>query len=299
MIENNANNVIFKSSERNCHQDKLIENWYYYGYYKPFREKYLKVNTEDIEYMVDEIYNDPESINDIAKRYNILFIYDEDYVGNLLISHGGYDASTDFINLYVSDDGATAFETGRKKGTMKSEILATYAHEYTHHQQNQKGSEKDNYKGYETLAKEEDSRWEVTKKYISQVQEIDAFARGFAQEMARNKVKLSYIMNNIPEVDRLHFTEEDLDKYQTAFNKKLSKYSLSLGGIVSFMYYYLIGGDVWKRYLKRLYEFLPEKLQEREYSGSYQRRREHAVKLPIHNKGKIDAMPLGWHVNCP
>lgn len=259
--------LLRNKEEKNCCQDILIETWDYYRYYRPFREKYFKVNTEDIEYMVDEIYNNPEDIDNIAKRYNVEFEYEEDYAGSLLICKGGYDSYNDVVKLYISDEGIRAFETGKKKGTMKSEILSTYAHEYTHHQQNQKGSEKENYKSYGTFTKEGETRWGALKKYMSQTQEVDAFACGFAQEMTRNKIKLSRVLNNILEVDRVHFTEENLDSYQSAFNKKLSKYNLSLQGIASFMYYYLIGGVVWKRYLRRLYEFLPAKLQEKTYGN--------------------------------
>ena len=77
MINNNRlkeNKLTYTLQDETYDSDVLLGSWYDSRYFKPLREKYMSISTEDMSRMVDDIYDNPEDIDNIAKKYNVEFI---------------------------------------------------------------------------------------------------------------------------------------------------------------------------------------------------------------------------------
>ena len=113
--------------------------------------------------------------------------------------------------------------------------------------------------------------WLAKKMYLRQTQEVDAYARSLAQDMIKNKITLSKLINNIPNLKITSYSNKKREEYQNAFSDKLMRFGVTLQTVAILTSYYLIGGKTWKRFLRRVYEFLPMGLQEKEisYYGSF------------------------------
>ncbi len=162
-----------------------------------------------------------------------------------LIRRAYYSIGDGKIHVVLKDSAINAIENNEKKEEFKKELLQVLTHEDTHRQQDQ-GRNREQY-----YVSEE----EGPEKYLSQKFEIDAFARTVGRGLVDANVGVKTIINHLPprpEKDKV-FAQEI---YKDRMKKLASKYKLDPLSIIILSKYHLIGGSVWRRFLKRLYEYI-------------------------------------------
>lgn len=233
------------------------------------KEKYDNISTEYINSIVDKLFTDPDGDIEIEETTNILF----DYVGRVkplktadgriiktLIHHASYDKISKKIIFYLTSDGVDVINNGtsEEREIFRKQFILLYKHEQIHSQQDKEGIP--NIKYYDGDSED----WEKHKRYLSQYCEIDAFARSIAQDIENCKTKVSKIFKRLPPRDYEIITDSDREDYKSMVKYNLARYNFDDTVLDTLSDYAIIGGDVWKKLLKRIYEFLPKELQEKE-----------------------------------
>ena len=117
-------------------------------------------------------------------------------------------------------------------------------HEETHRQSRQLKSTKQSYVSDKTEDEpiNEEEALERRKKYLSQYQEIPAFARAVAENLEESGYTEDALnhLNVVPD-------ELDLDVLVPLDISRESKHAI--------VFYKVIGGDVWNRFLKEIYDW--------------------------------------------
>lgn len=237
--------------------DRLKEKHIIYNdIYRIFRESYVDLNIPAYEKMVDEIYKDPENYEDIAWDLGLIFLYDKDLENpnspNTLIWKASYNLKTGKFYVFLSEKALDGIDEGKNKEEFKKELIRILVHEDTHRQQDQGKNKEQSYIG-DFDSKNEDS----STLYFSQKFEIDAFARSVGRGIIDAQITLAKVLKLLPSKPEKR-DEFSLRDFRGSFRKIYSKYKLDPQTVALIAEYYLIGGDVWKRFLKRLYEYLPE-----------------------------------------
>lgn len=223
------------------------------------REAYAPLDIKKYEKMVDRLYARPEDVVELAWECGIIFEYEEtpkeeaeeekdpvNEKSRTLIRRAYYSIGDGKIHVVLKDSAINAIENNEKKEEFKKELLRVLTHEDTHRQQDQGKNREQRY-----VSEEE----EGLEKYLSQKFEIDAFARTVGRGLVDAGVEVETLINHLPprpEKDNV-FAQEI---YKDKMKKLASKYRLDPLSIIILSKYYLIEGNVWRRFLKRLYEYM-------------------------------------------
>lgn len=212
---------------------QLIKNHHLKESFNKLKEYYEKYDFEIIRNFFNELYENPNSLEEIEDKYNIMIAQKD---GNSFITGAAYLPDLKKYVLYLHNNAIESIEKNQNKNEIIKQAEFAMIHEYTHEQQNQG-------KFWELLQKRLIRGENDYYKYISQQHEIDAFAASIAEEaLRRNKDK-----NNI-----------------------LKKISLNDFSDLKNENYYLlndykkIGGKIWKRLLNEIYRYIKEPEQQSE-----------------------------------
>lgn len=222
------------------------------------REAYAPLDVKKYEKMVDKLYARPDDVVELAWSCGIIFEYEEiskdeakeekdstNEKSKTLIRRAYYSIGDGKIHVALKDSAIDAIENNERKEEFKKELLRVLVHEDTHRQQDQGRNREQPYIGEE----------EGLEKYLSQKFEIDAFARTVGRGLIDASVEIETIVNQLPPRPGNDgaFAQEI---YKNKMKKLASKYKLDPLSIVILSKYHLIGGDIWRRFLKRLYEYM-------------------------------------------
>jgi hypothetical protein len=193
---------------------------------KQLREYFRKPDFSWIKTMVDKIYKSPDNIDEISNKYNIEF--EEGGDSDLIITQASYRTEDQKFHIWLSENTIQNIQKGTNKGLLCTEIEIFLEHEDVHRQQDQLNNNKQPY-----FSDFDPKKWEEIKKYLSQFQEIPAFARVVAKEMFING-----------------FTEKDLNNLKEL---KLTHMAEMIIGN-----YFKIGGNVLQQFLKEIFNWFNE-----------------------------------------
>jgi hypothetical protein len=206
--------------------ERLLEAWEHRSL-MALREYYKRPDFNWVSEMVDKIYANKESIDEIADKYHVEFEDGGD--SKLLIPRASYNNSDDKYYIWLNDTAINNIKSNKKSDDLKREIESFLWHEETHRQQNQLKSSEQPYTGGDI----DPDNWEEQKSYLSQYCEIDAFARSVAADIWKNGADSKDIAN--------------------LKNLKMSYTSKHL-----IQSYEMIGGEVYKKFLKEIYNWYNE-----------------------------------------
>lgn len=229
-------------------------------YLQAFREKYDIVSTNDIFQMINKIYDNPEEMNYIAQQYGIEFKLTSLQEGELV--GGAYYSSTDKkIHIEISVNIYIKIMKGEDKQKLKDIIAISFVHENIHKQQDQGLNSTEGRKNYNNGKNL--STWKDIVSYMSQKDEVDAYASEVILDLVNHNMTISKFLSYIPKHLFVDYTKNDIRWFVNEFKEKVRDYDFVPPTITTTAYYYLMGGETWKRFLRKVYEFLPTKLQEK------------------------------------
>ena len=210
----------------------LLKNAYENAVKQKLLEAYRRTDLSWIESFVDELYAQPTDFEDILAKYKIEFTIGDEKPETFIRS-AEYLPSTDVYSLEITENAFDDIEKGRNREYFKIELYEFLSHEDAHRQQNQLRNSQQPYSRLTPDAIDAD-----IVRHLSQHDEIDASARGIAHEA----------FMKIP-----HTSNRDL--MSKLINSDLSEL-LSEKSYSRLVRYRQIGGAVWRRLLKRAYEYL-------------------------------------------
>jgi hypothetical protein len=200
-------------------------------------EAYRRPDLSWIENFVDEIYKNPDDMRDIGKKYKTKLLSSDIIDDNHQILSASYSKIKDIYEITLTENAISDLEEGRSrnKDELKTELYEFLVHEETHRQQNQLNQYKQKYTDLPINATSEDA-----DKHVSQKVEIDANGRGIAYEA----------LKKIP-----HNSKDELIKKIITENK-IDLDILSDKSKALLLAYRRIGGKVWRKFIRRLYDFI-------------------------------------------
>jgi hypothetical protein len=188
-------------------------------------EFYQQPDTSWVRIMMERVYENFNLIDEIGKEYNVKWETKENNSGRL-VSEADYNVKTNEITIYLSNRAIDAILKKRLRTRIAEEIEKTIVHEKIHDQQNQLNQSKQPYQNSFTDHAD-------YLKYLSQYQEIDAFAKQVAKIME----------------DR-NYSEKDVAAIRSLQLPEIEKRLVED--------YYEIGGDVLKKFLNEVYRWFTE-----------------------------------------
>lgn len=231
-------------------------------YLQPFREKYDIVSTNDIFQMVDRIYKKPEEINYIAQQYGIEFDF-ENLPEGKLIGSAYYSTADKKIHIIISMETFIKIMNEEEKQTLKDDIAVSFVHENIHRQQDQGLNSTEGMKNYNDGSNL--STWKNIVSYMSQKDEVDAYASEVALDLMNHNMPISEFLYYIPKHLYVDYTPSSIKWFVDEFKDRIKNYDFIPSTLTTTAYYYLMGGDIWRRFLSKLYDLVPEKLRESTY----------------------------------
>ena len=240
---------------------------------KKFRENYVNRELDSILKMIDGIYDkDVKNPNEVANKYGIEL--DDDYKGfedtegsDNYISYAFYSPNDRMIHICLTVKGSDSIVDFKGKDDFKSELIGFFVHEDIHKQQDQGKNSEQPYIKMQVYDKDEDTEektkerdWKNVTAYISQKVEVDAFARSIAEDLKQNNININTIFKVLPTRDNTLTPMEFYYKNVEKFYKNLLKLHLRSDNIMLISIYYSLNGPIWRRFLRRLYYFLPKRL---------------------------------------
>jgi hypothetical protein len=197
MREKMANKVFTRKTN---YIEKLLEAWEHERL-TVFSEYYRRPDFNWVSEMIDAIYANKDSIDEIANSYKVEF--EEGGDSPLLIPYASYENSDDTFHIWLNNKAIESIKSGKKANDLKREIESFLWHEETHRQQNQLKNAEQPY-----IGDFDSNSFEERKAYLSQYCEIDAFARSVAADIWKNgadsedianlkNLKMSFISQNI------------------------------------------------------------------------------------------------------
>jgi hypothetical protein len=214
-----------ESTDRIIRFDLLLEA-FENSQMETLREYYRRPDIAWVRKMMKEILENPSQIDVIANKYNVEFEDGGD--SPLLVTTAVYRKSDGKFHLWMSNNAIDLMKTNSGLDPLVREIELFIEHEDTHRQQDQlKNSEQPCVNSMDA------QKWESVKKYLSQYQEIPAFARYVARDIFMNGADESNISN--------------------LKNLKMSQMSK-----VIVNNYFKIGGETLKKFLKEIYAWFTE-----------------------------------------
>jgi hypothetical protein len=190
------------------------------------REYFRRSEFSWVSKMINEIYDDINSIDEISNKYKVEF--EDGGSSSLIITSASYRHDDGKFHIWLSDDTIDDLQNNKNKEQLIREIELFLEHEDTHKQQDQLNHSKQDY--YSDF---NPNKWEEVKKYLSQFQEIPAFARSVAKELFR----AGYTEKDVPNIKNIHLT-------QMANNIINS--------------YFKIGGKILQQFLKEIINWFSE-----------------------------------------
>jgi hypothetical protein len=197
---------------------------------KKLKEYYVKSDFSKIRQFFERLY-DGEDLLDVESDFDYELMEGE---GDLAVNGAAYQPDRDKIVIYVHPNIIEDIDSGKRnfKNDVIKEAELAIAHEEVHRQQNQldmwSNTQSKLIRGQEDY-----------KGYISQVHEIDAHAAGIAEYLKRkhnNKTILGFLSKG--EFPTLR------DDFQYVVDT-----------------YKEIGGKVWEKFLKEIYDYIEEPLK--------------------------------------
>ena len=208
----------------------MIECYYNVVVLEKLLESYRNTGLPWVKGFVDELYGNPDDFENVCKKYKIDITGGTVEKDNTYVLRASYNDTTDSYKINLTKNCLDDVDRGAHKDEFEVELHEFLVHEETHRQQNQLNSR---LQPYYDLSK--DATVEETIKHLSQRIEIDANARGVAYE-ASEKMSREDLLGSL--------IKGDLDE------------QLSEKATTVLRFYKYIGGDVWRRFLKKAYEYL-------------------------------------------
>ena len=203
-------------------------------------EAYRDTGLPWVKGFVDELYDNPDDFERTCEKYKISILGGTVKKPGTHVLAASYNDTTDSYKVTLTKNCLDDVDRGLRRDEFETELHEFLIHEETHRQQNQLKSRE---RPYFDLPDEFDQ--EDVVRHLSQQVEIDANGRGVAYEASKK------VPHDSSEDLLVKLVKGDLDKY------------LSRKATMVLQYYKKIGGDPWRRFLKKAYEYLDSN-----YAGS-------------------------------
>ena len=250
----------FKTKIREYRPNQIEHSYREMCYLRPFREKYDIVTTDELLQMIDRIYEEPAGINYIAQQYNIEFDIEPAPEGKILVGNPYYSTADKMIHIGISTGTFIKIMNGEDKQEFIDSIDIPYVHENIHRQQDQGLNSTEGMKNYDNGG--DLSTWKSIVSYLSQKDETDAFTAEIALDLINHNMKISEYISFLPKHLYVDYTRGSIKWYVEEFKDKLTGYKFVPSTLTTTAYFYLIGGETWRRFLSKLYTLVPERLRE-------------------------------------
>jgi hypothetical protein len=187
------------------------------------REFYVKYDLSWVDDLVNDLYDNSVSDNDIKEKYSVVISFESDE-NDVIVVVCAYDQSDKRYHIALNERLIMSDIEDQLKSNLTIELKRAIAHEDTHRQQDQIGMDASR------IASPSDG----TRKYLSQPQEIDARARELAYFFENEKCNAKEALRRIEQMDSLGSYTEVVQ------------------------WYHLIGGSIYKKFLSEVYRYFYE-----------------------------------------